>query len=383
MPSCIQKVLNELPVTLDGTYERILQDIPGEKSQHARRLFQCMVAACRPLRVAELAEIFAIEFGVDDTPNLVAGWRPDDPEEAVLSTCSTLIAIVIDDFGSNIVQFSHFSVKEFLTSDRLQTSDVGNICQYYIPLGPAHEILARACVTALVQLDNQSDQGRLRALPLAPYAIQNWMVHARYEDVELRIQDSLIYLFNAEKPHFRPWFMRSATLRAHRQLYVPEKVTPLYCAAFWDLSKLAKHLIVTHAEDVNAKCSEDLSPLHAASHYGHVDSARILLDHGANVDPLQIHHWTPLHYASVHGHLKVIRLLLEHKANVEAQSNARNTPLSLASQMGKLDTVRLLLDHGADANARTDKGLTPFQLATRYGNHDTAQLLLERGAERE
>src|SRR5450755_3691909 len=104
MPSSICKALNELPITLDDTYERILQGIPKEKFQHAHRLFQCIVAAIRPPRVEELAEIFAIEFGPNEGSKLVEGWRPEDPEEAVLSACSSLIT-VIDDQGSRIVQF--------------------------------------------------------------------------------------------------------------------------------------------------------------------------------------------------------------------------------------------------------------------------------------
>ena len=80
MPSSIRKSLNELPITLDDTYERILQGIPNEKFQHARRLFQCIVAAIRPLRVEELAEIFAIEFGPNPVANLVESWRPESAE---------------------------------------------------------------------------------------------------------------------------------------------------------------------------------------------------------------------------------------------------------------------------------------------------------------
>jgi len=88
------KALNELPETLDDTYERALLEIPKEKWHHAHRLFQCLVAAIRPLRVEELAEIFAIEFHADAAPNLMEGWRPENAEDAVLSTCSTLFTIV-------------------------------------------------------------------------------------------------------------------------------------------------------------------------------------------------------------------------------------------------------------------------------------------------
>ena len=132
MPSSIRKALNELPTTLDGTYERALEEIPKEKWQHAHRLFQCLVVAIRPLRVEELAELFAIEFDPDAGPNLKEGWRPENPEDAVLSACSTLIA-VIESKGSKVVQFSHFSVKEYLTSDRLRTSEIGNV-----QIGRAH-----------------------------------------------------------------------------------------------------------------------------------------------------------------------------------------------------------------------------------------------------
>ena len=44
-----------------------------------------MVAAVRPLRVDELAEIFAVDFDPDSEPKLEEGWRPENPEEAVLS----------------------------------------------------------------------------------------------------------------------------------------------------------------------------------------------------------------------------------------------------------------------------------------------------------
>ena len=96
MPSSIRKALNELPTTLDDTYERALQGIPKEKRQHAHRLFHCLVGAIRPLGAEELAEIFAIDFDSDAISNLMEDWRPENAEEAVLSTCSTLISVIED-----------------------------------------------------------------------------------------------------------------------------------------------------------------------------------------------------------------------------------------------------------------------------------------------
>jgi hypothetical protein len=193
MPSSIRKALYELPDTLDDTYERILQNIPKQKWQHAQRFFQCMVAAIRPLRVEELAEIFAIGFGADVSPNLVEDWRPSDPEDAVLSACSSLITIIIDsdDRDVKIVQFSHFSVKEYLISDRLETSKVVNIRQFYIHLEPAHTTLARACLAVLLQLDGRADEDRLAVFPLALYAAEKWVDHAKFRNVASQVQEGM------------------------------------------------------------------------------------------------------------------------------------------------------------------------------------------------
>ena len=112
IPSSIRKALDELPTTLDDTYERALQGIPKEKWHHVHRLFQCLVAAIRPLRAKELAEVFTINFNLDGASSLTESWRPENPEEALLSACSTLVAVV-ENAGSKTIQFSHFSVKEY------------------------------------------------------------------------------------------------------------------------------------------------------------------------------------------------------------------------------------------------------------------------------
>ena len=382
MPSSIRKALGELPVTLDDTYERLLQNIPKQKWQHAHRLFQCMVAAIRPLKVEELAEIFAIGFGPGVAPNLVEDWRPENPEEAVFSACSTLITI-IDDEESKIVQFSHFSVKEYLTSDRLETSGVGNICSFYISLEPAHTTLARACLAVLLQLEENIDKERLAAFPLSSYAARNWVDHAKFEGVASQVQDSMEDLFNPMKPHFRTWLRLHNVDRIRGSQYTDRPSTPLYYAALCDFGGLAKHLIITHALDVNAKVYDDWTALFAASDRGHVDVTRVLIDYGADINAQDIHGQTPLHCSSYEGHVKVVQLLIDHGATLNVQTKRNPTPLHFASQLGRLEVVRLLLDHGADVHVRNKGGSTPFLLATQEGHDEVAQLLLDRGAERE
>ena len=94
LPGRIRRALDELPKSLDETYERTLEDIGDQNWEYAHRLFQCVAAASRPLSVAELAEFLAFDFEAESTPEYLEEWRPEDPGHAVFSTCSSLLAVV-------------------------------------------------------------------------------------------------------------------------------------------------------------------------------------------------------------------------------------------------------------------------------------------------
>jgi hypothetical protein len=389
MPSSIRKSLNELPTTLDDTYERTLQGIPKEKRQHAHRLFHCLVGALRPLSAEELAEIFAIDFDSNAISNLMEGWRPENAEEAVLSTCSTLIS-VIEDEGRRIVQFSHFSVKEYLTSDRLRSSEIGNICQYHVPLDSSHTILARACLATLLQLDENVDRYHLEGFPLALYAAENWVKHAKYEDVSSRVQDTMELFFNPRKPYLAAWVRVHDVNSDLRRMGSP--ISPpsppgkaaLYYAALCGFSELADHLITRSEVDI-AEFRHSGAPLHAASRPGHIGVVYVLLRHHVNVNAkcTRFHDWTPLHFASAGGQVEVVQLLLDRGADINAKSTNDRTPLSLASQNGHLEVVRLLLNNGANVHIRDKFGNTAFREAALCEHVGITQLLLEHGAEKE
>jgi hypothetical protein len=393
MPSSIRKALDELPTTLDDTYERALQGIPKEKRHHAHRLFQCLVVAVRPLRAEELAEIFAINFEHDAMCNIMEGWHPENPEEAVLSTCSTLITATEDE-GSRRIQFSHFSVKEFLTSDRLRISEVGSIRDYHIPLDSAHTLLARACLAVLLELDEKVVKNRLDTFPLALYAAQNWVRHARYEDVASRMQGYMEDLFNPKKPHLAAWILLHDVARSWRRTLrtwsptagftdssLPE-VAALFYSALCGFSGIVEYLIRTHTKDINAQYCNLGNPLHVASGFGRAEVVCLLLQHNANVNVKcpGFYDWMPLHFASWRGYTKLVQLLLDHYAEINAQSTVNTTPLSVASHHGQLEVVRLLLRHGADLHIRASGSRTPFQFAARMHYVEVAQLLLEHGA---
>ena len=94
LPPSVGRVLEELPETLDETYEWVLKDINKANREHACRLLQCLTVALRLLRVEELAEVLAIDFDAPihgGIPQSNPNWQWNDQHQAVLSTCSSLI----------------------------------------------------------------------------------------------------------------------------------------------------------------------------------------------------------------------------------------------------------------------------------------------------
>ena len=203
LPAHIRSTLNHMPESLDQTYERVLLAIPNTNRWVAQRLFQCLAVSVRPLRVEELANIFAVDFDAGALPEFTPDWRLEDAEEAVFSACSSLIS-VIDMDGSQVVQFSHFSVKEFLTSDRLAASGEG-LSDYYIVPRSAHAILAQASLGILLHLDDDIDKDSIQNFPLSGYAAEHWIDHGRFENISSSIQVAMEHLFNPGKPHFSAW----------------------------------------------------------------------------------------------------------------------------------------------------------------------------------
>jgi ankyrin repeat protein len=372
--------------------------------------------ATRPLRVQELAEVLTFDFKAEGIPKLNVGWRWEDQEAAVLSACSSLV-IIVNDGDSRIVQFSHFSVKEFLTADRL-AEPIRDVSRYHIRLGAAHTILAQACLGVLLRLDDRVDRDSIKSFPLAQYAAQYWVTHARFENTSSCIRDGMECLFDEDKPHFATWLWIFDEDWGGRSMSksCPEKpgTFPLYYAARFGFRGLAKQLISEHPEHVNARGGKEQTPMHIAAFEGHADILSLLLEHGVDVDSRGIADNTPLHRAAENGKVEAGQYLLDRGADINARGATGQTPLFRAvfqrhvecarmllkrgASIGAVETsygqtslhiavsyaniqlVRLLLEHGADVNVRDNDGETPIQLGSRRRRHEIVELMSEYGA---
>src|SRR6266478_136074 len=420
----IQGALDDLPEGLDEIYERTLRDIDKPKRKYAQRLFQCLSVSIRPLRVEELAEIFAVQLGATVATLPAKDLRPHSMEWAVLSACSSLI-ITIDQGDSRVVQFAHLSVKEFLTSERLAQAE-DHLSFFHILLEPAHALIARASLSVLLQFDDNIDRDTIGRFPLAPYAARHWVEHAQFRDVSSHIKELMECLFDPERPHFaawvwlydidRYWTKPMSTINPTQ----PEAV-PLYHASLCGFRGLVEHLINTDSGQVNIRGGSHTTPLHAASVKGHLEVASLLLESGADpnsrdyLSRVPLHRVsqggqfvivessleiarllvdcgakpnvtddegdTPLHGAARSGYRDIAELLVESGASLDVRNKNQETPLHVACRNGKLDVLRFLIDRGSDINSLNRNGFIPLHSASRFGHVEAARQLLDSGSD--
>jgi ankyrin repeat protein len=389
IPARIRHALAELPETLDETYQRTLREINKADWEIVHRLFQFVAVARRPLVVNELAGLLALDFKAGRIPKVNEGWYLEDPVDAVLSTCSSLLAMVEVE-GSPIIQFSHFSVREFLTSVRLAEATDVIPRHYHVSMTPAHTLAAQACLGILLHLDKKTIVTRdsLEKFPLAKYAAEHWVDHARFEDLSQNVEDGTKQLFDPRNPHLTicvwihdpdvlPW---ERTRQAERP--VPLRKTPLHYAALWGLHSIAEFLVIEHSQDVHSRgFTDNVTPLHLASNNGHVKVARFLLDRGADLTARNKSGETPLHLAALQGQEELACVLIEQGADLTAQNNVGETPLHLALNWGRVEVVRMLIERGADVTAQNKARITPLHLASLRGPVEVANILFEHGAD--
>lgn len=127
----------------------------------------------------------------------------------------------------------------------------------------------------------------------------------------------------------------------------------------------------------NQWADDGFQPLGLASFFGHRDIVAFLLEHSAEVNSASRNdmHVMPLHSAAARPDVEIARLLVEHGADVNAKQADDFTPLHAAAQNGSMELVDLLLVHGADPTARLSDGMLPRDLARQAGHTDVAARL--------
>lgn len=151
--------------------------------------------------------------------------------------------------------------------------------------------------------------------------------------------------------------------------------------------------------DVNDKMENDRTALHdiaysmvasnekSVPNLHRVEITQILIDNGAEIDPLTNREQTPLHLAAFCGQHEVADILIRNGANVNAQDLMKYTPLhhaveSYCSGHRKhyILFIQTLIKYGADVNAQDVWGETPLHLTTN-DDLELVEFFIENGAD--
>ncbi|MCH8296136.1 VCBS repeat-containing protein, partial [Candidatus Poribacteria bacterium] len=113
-----------------------------------------------------------------------------------------------------------------------------------------------------------------------------------------------------------------------------------------------------------------------------IESVRVALKNGANVNAKNALGNTGLMIAAIQGHVAVGRLLVEQGADVNVKNIKGNSALIFSIHAtGNVDFARMLIENGADLNARNSDNETALMYAASKGHADILRLLIENGAD--
>ena len=161
----------------------------------------------------------------------------------------------------------------------------------------------------------------------------------------------------------------------------PDGLTPLDLAAEKGFKEIVVELLKNGA-NINHEYQNN-SPLLIAIDNEHVETALILVDHGANVNFQDGDGSTPLHGAASLGLTRLVKAILKQdcSSSINIQDNINHdTPLIRAIENDHSEIAIELLNHGADANIKDWEDETPLFKAACLGKHDVVKELLKHGA---
>lgn len=145
-----------------------------------------------------------------------------------------------------------------------------------------------------------------------------------------------------------------------------------------------RSILDRNPELLDSFSTEGFTALGLAAHFGHLDTMRLLLDRGADVNVVSRHPIgaTPLIGALFGRRVEAAKILIERGADVRRGRGGKGwpragwTPLHYAAAFGFPDLVSLLLERGASVEARDDSGATPLDVAREVSREDIAGILL-------
>ena len=160
-----------------------------------------------------------------------------------------------------------------------------------------------------------------------------------------------------------------------------EGQTALHLAAQQDAYLTQK--VISHGLHPDEPNVEGETPLMLAIMAENLETAKVLLKQGADVNATNENDETPLHYAARHNkNDSITQLLLRRKADIGAVDNSGMTALYVSALQGSDLACRYLLEAGANVHALKPDGWTALHYLAMRGDPACMEpLLLQAGAD--
>jgi ankyrin repeat protein len=375
----LREALHTLPTSLDETYSRILDEIEPAQADNATRILSWLCFAFRPLALDEIAESLAIDF---ENNEYDATQKLQDLED-VLSICGSLVVRAND----STLKLSHYSVKEYLISDRLLGSKNSGF-----HMNPTLSD-ANITQTCLIYLQNRSFGGTfgLGSDSLTQYATEFWIEHF----IRCGQPDQLVLLAKemlfTDKLHFleRTRIYRLVLGGCWTERPREDSLNAALYYTAWTSSPGLMETALIYGAEINADAGEFGTALNVSAYLGDMKSVELLLARGADVNCQSGLPGNALQAAVTSGSIHVIELLLSRGADVNKQGGRYYTALNAAMCLRRSQdkVVEILLDAGAEPLCFTDainewSNQSPLKTITAMGGAiHIAKLLLDRGAD--
>ncbi|KAK6544659.1 hypothetical protein TWF694_001347 [Orbilia ellipsospora] len=336
--------LVKLPTKLYEAFGNIVERI-RQQSQSSSALAMDILMwahlAERPLRISEFLDALAVKLGdknldIDNFPS----------RQSWLDCC---LGLVITDEETSTVRLVHFSLQEYLHSQRGDLFKKG------------HERIAKTCLTYLCFdnittspiLDKEDLDELAKKYSFLGYAASQWGHHIRKEaNLSIEVVNlSVSYLLQPQ-------------LKIRRDIAFD--------------SELKLYEIWRH----RSRFLETFSDLHNAIYFGRLEGFRFLVKTArVDIDSRDIYREWTLNWAAGKGYLEIVKLLVETgRVDIDSRDDYNKTPLSCAAESGYLGTVKFLVETGrVDINSRDDYNKTPLSWAAENGHFKIVKFLVETG----
>ncbi|EPE36939.1 hypothetical protein GLAREA_09102 [Glarea lozoyensis ATCC 20868] len=182
-PSALRNTLSSLPKTLDATYDRILSRIDPEQHHQTQHILHCLAYSTRPLHLEEVADISTIDSNCflrvdpDKKPLDVLEIPVIALDLARVKTVQASNSKNKPHIGKLEVSLAHFSVKEYLSSSRIQ---LGRWNSLHITEPQAHATLMEVSLAMLLHCSRNFKDTIIEEFPFVKYAADHWIYYARH-----------------------------------------------------------------------------------------------------------------------------------------------------------------------------------------------------------